>query len=200
MIHKIDTATLKKTRAQFQLYPLSPDEFPEKAVACSAAAFNGLLYMAANLDDPGKSYHRMCMLTHIKYNRGKCRRTPLCPALLSWTWWKGYLCHNCEHSASVPQHSGSQREKHDVNAICVARYVIFQAYIFNSSYLLFRSWESLPDIPLSPSKWYYICLFFYLLFVGKVRAAALKSNTSTSKSPKKASGKTYPTKYWSFYI
>lgn len=41
----IDVSTLKKTRAQFELHPLQPDEFPEEAVACSASAFNGLYFL-----------------------------------------------------------------------------------------------------------------------------------------------------------
>ena len=66
---KIDVKTLKKTRAQFQVRPLSPDEYLEEAVACSAAALNGLLYMFSTLEDPGKSRHTVSALTYTTYRR-----------------------------------------------------------------------------------------------------------------------------------
>lgn len=46
----IDVGTLKKTRAQFELLPLRPDEFPEKAVTCSASAFNGLYFLVTEYE------------------------------------------------------------------------------------------------------------------------------------------------------
>ena len=66
---KINVKTLKKTQAQFQVHPLSPHEYPEEAVACSAATLNGLLYMCSTLEDPGKSCHTVSTLTYTMYCR-----------------------------------------------------------------------------------------------------------------------------------
>lgn len=137
IVCKIDVATLKKTRAQFQLYPLLPGEFPEEGVACSAAAFNGLLYMVSNLENPGKSCHGTSTLTYTRYCRQKKRHLPSCSTVLSWTRRNRYLCHSCEHSFPVPQRSRSYCEKHDVNALGLGRYAIFRVYMFNPSCIFF---------------------------------------------------------------
>ena len=41
---------LKKTRAQFELYQLTENEYPAAAVACSVTGFNGLLLLAARAE------------------------------------------------------------------------------------------------------------------------------------------------------
>ena len=70
---KIDVAALKRTRAYFQLCLLLPGEYPEEAVACSAAALNGLLYMVLTIDDPGKSRYTMSAPTYTRYHRQEDR-------------------------------------------------------------------------------------------------------------------------------
>ncbi|KIM66486.1 hypothetical protein SCLCIDRAFT_21954 [Scleroderma citrinum Foug A] len=46
----IDVSILKKTQAQFELRPLDSPNFSNKAVACSANAFNGLFFLATELE------------------------------------------------------------------------------------------------------------------------------------------------------